>query len=197
MPILKLTAAELSTIDNALKVAGDRYSQDVTDLRNVAYSEGERVSPTNERLARQLEKQTRETRALFADLDSRALPDEPMSLCHGSARLRRSLERAIARRVLNDLDAAGFNVVSVDDGGDELVSCDGVDAAIDAVFEVDDATVYFLPADTEPGKALRSWVRFIGGNGEDFVSDYSAGNEKFASVVSAACDAVDSAQVVL
>lgn len=62
---MKLTENEKSTIANALAVAVEEYTKHAKTLRNVAHSEGERVSPGEERLARQFDKQAEEADALI------------------------------------------------------------------------------------------------------------------------------------
>lgn len=61
----KLTDAEKFTVYNALRVAKEEYVKHATNLRNVAHSEGEKVSPGAERLARQFVKQAEECDALL------------------------------------------------------------------------------------------------------------------------------------
>lgn len=84
-----------------------------------------------------------------------------------NVKLRRSLERAILVALLEEARAADYTPLHVDDGGDELVKCKTDAEVIEAVMAVDDATVTFK----KPGNA-GSWARLIGGNGEDYLSDY-------------------------
>lgn len=76
---------------------------------------------------------------------------------------RRRLEQRIAWRLFQDLAAAGFPVVSVDDG-DEVQLVADAKAAMELLFNLDDAWVNF--------KGRRA-VRFVFGNsGDDCISDW-------------------------
>lgn len=79
------------------------------------------------------------------------------------------MERRIVWNLLKALAAKGFVPFSVDTG-------EGTESARDAVtmmehaFSVDDCTLIFQHSAEKTGRTY--WVRIVGGNGVDIVSDY-------------------------
>ncbi len=96
------------------------------------------------------------------------------ALAHDSTPLRRDakIERRIVWNMLHVLAAAGYVPHAVDDAcGGERENVSNPIEAMEAIFDVDDARVYFRSVNnpTEPPQ----WVLLIGGNGEDIFSDYT------------------------
>ncbi len=84
---------------------------------------------------------------------------------------RRALELRIVRGLIRSLKKHGWKPVYVYDGGDEVVTPTEA-KALDAVFAVDDARLYFR---NDGGRTYG--VLLIGGNGEDIISDWSYGTD--------------------
>lgn len=95
--------------------------------------------------------------------------------------MSRFTERCIFKLLLTEAAIEGYEPVYIGYPGDT----DGVDVAgstgraTEEVFAVDDADVTFAligasPVEYRNGKPYYEgfWVRLIGGNGEDFISDY-------------------------
>ncbi len=78
------------------------------------------------------------------------------------------IERRIVWNLIAYLERGGFRVVEVDDGGDENVSCADAKTAYDAIFAVDDATLFVAK-----GELGLHGIVLVGGNGEDVISDWS------------------------
>lgn len=99
-----------------------------------------------------------------------------------SVRVRALVERAIARKAIEVLTAAGYTI-TVDDGDDEPVKRSVVPNDImEAVFAVDEATLYVH--DKPEGKAF-AWISFIMGNtGWDVVNDHTVNLEEVLKPVS-------------
>lgn len=94
------------------------------------------------------------------------------------------LEQRIVWNLLLVLETAGFNPHSVDDG-DEVTPALSKKAAMELLFNLDDAYLFLSHESGEKsesegsGKArkLRTvWIRFVFGNGVDVISDYNATN---------------------
>jgi hypothetical protein len=82
-------------------------------------------------------------------------------------KIRIECEREIVRATIEAAIARGFKLAHVDDG--DIVPTPDVDAAVEAVFAVDTAHVFF--GDQESGY---SWLFFVLGNsGWDVLSDYT------------------------
>lgn len=112
-----------------------------------------------------------------------------------SDKVRNALERAIVRALIDELGKAGYEPRAVWDGA-EYTHVEGADAAVAAVFAVDESTLHFCPV----GQRL-NWgstgVLLIGGNGEDIISDWHAGPPAFADAVQRACDRIQALAVVV
>lgn len=71
--------------------------------------------------------------------------------------------------LIESLARSGWKPWGVDDGGDQLLRATNKDEAMEAIFAVDDAWLYFRHADHP--KTHGVWL--IGGNGEDIISDWT------------------------
>lgn len=86
------------------------------------------------------------------------------------------LEQRIVWNLLLVLEKAGFVPHFVDDG-DEQTSAHSKIAAMELLFNLDDAHIFFTHKSKErlSEHQLRTvWVRLVFGNGVDVVSDYNA-----------------------
>lgn len=70
---------------------------------------------------------------------------------------------------------AGWTIAGVDDGGDELCSCETRRDAIPFIASVAQSTIYF------ERNGLRSWVLVIPANGDDVLCDHSTKDEAFVA----------------
>lgn len=89
------------------------------------------------------------------------------------ATTRRYIEQKIAKRVVGDLLAAGFSITVNDGEEDILESSDDPFAILHAMFGAATATddnVLVVEHRTSPRSG---WVRFVWGNGEDCLPDYT------------------------
>ena len=90
--------------------------------------------------------------------------------CDSSVRIRRLMELAIVRKLVNALLLEGFTI-SVDGGGEDfdLSRSTDVEAIMDATFAVDGATLFMhtLP------KTPIGWVSLVHGNGCEIISDWT------------------------
>lgn len=86
------------------------------------------------------------------------------------------IERRIVWNLLSRLWEAGFQGVSVDDGGDRRIKCSDNMEAMEAIFSVDEAML-FVKSKERRGSRMH-WIKLVGGNGEDIISDwgYSEGD---------------------
>jgi hypothetical protein len=80
---------------------------------------------------------------------------------------RQELERKIVRHLIRTAKTVGWNVHSVDDGGDERVPVKNETEAMDAIFAVDESRLYLLK------NGVRHSVLLVGGNGIDIIADHS------------------------
>lgn len=88
-------------------------------------------------------------------------------------------ERRIVANLIAHLNAHGFSVVAVDDGGDDLeeITDNNMKEAMEAAFAVDEATLLFRDFRNPPDKHKYE-VDLIFGNGNDgldVISDHSTG----------------------
>jgi hypothetical protein len=95
---------------------------------------------------------------------------------------RGRVERAVVYALGKHLEAAGFLPVAVDDG-ETRTKVDSIKAAMELVFNLDEAHVFFRKP-----HGRRHWVYLVLGNGEDVVSDYGLSE---SDGWSAAMDAFD------
>lgn len=120
------------------------------------------------------------------EIDKVLYKNEPMAL-------HVRVERRIVWNLLLTLEKIGFIPHSVYDG-DESTSATSKKAAMELMFNLDDAVLYLSHSSGEKNSnnRLRTvWVRFVFGNGIDVVSDYNASSwnnfqeemEKFESEV--------------
>ncbi len=79
----------------------------------------------------------------------------------------------VVRLLITTLRSHGYHPVKVFDG-EEFVKATTDDATLDAVFAVDDSTIYFRKV---AGKSQR--VMLINCNGDEVISDHSCGDEGF------------------
>ncbi len=101
------------------------------------------------------------------ELDKVLYKDNPMPV-----HVRR--ERRIVWNLLLALEAKGFVSHSVDDG-DEQTKTRTKKAALEILFNLDDALLY-LSHKYDNGRLRTVWVRFVFGNDMDVISDYNATN---------------------
>lgn len=80
------------------------------------------------------------------------------------------LERRIVKAILDLLVKNGWNPYEVD-GGDGPDKCDSVKSAMELIFNLDDAHVFFRKADKNGSET--GWIFLVGGNGVDVLSDYT------------------------
>lgn len=78
--------------------------------------------------------------------------------------------RIVVLALLNRMAQAGYTYIEVDDGGDadEIQRGLSIEQAMDAIFAVHDAHVFFSKA----AGAAKGWVLIIPSNGCDVVSDW-------------------------
>lgn len=81
---------------------------------------------------------------------------------------RMELERTIVRMMIRHMKANGWRVDRVYDGGDEDLPVANETAAMEAVFDVDESTLWFK---NDAGKD--HGVFLVGGNGCDIISDWN------------------------
>lgn len=112
-----------------------------------------------------------------------------------NATLRGKLERAIVRALLAELRRARYLPVKVWDGG-EYVNTPDADSVIAAVFAVDEATIHFEPMSLRARGGNRG-VAIVLGNGEDCISDWTAGDPRFSAAVERACERAGNARVII
>lgn len=86
--------------------------------------------------------------------------------------LNGKIERRIIWNLIRGLWDAGFKIVSVDDR-EEKVRCDKAEdpavAAMEVVFSVDEA---YLIVHSKKRGGKEHWIKLVGGNGEDIISDW-------------------------
>ena len=85
--------------------------------------------------------------------------------------IRISQERQVVRRLIFIAKKAGFVLTKVDDGG-EMVECSTETQAMDAVFSVDDSTIYFKHPDQPKSHCA---VIVLGNSGPECIADCSIG----------------------
>lgn len=101
--------------------------------------------------------------------------------------IQTELERAIVRKLIRTLGVAGFVPRCVWDGG-EYVDARTEDAALEAVFAVDESTLHFQRLFAKDDDWGRLGVLLVCGNGEDIVSDYHCGDSAFSAAIEKALD---------
>lgn len=84
---------------------------------------------------------------------------------------RLKLERKIVRHLLSTALAAGWTVEAVDDGGFDDARCTNIDEVMEAVFSVDESTIFFNKTIEGVKKCLG--VLIVLGNGIDCIADNS------------------------
>jgi len=98
---------------------------------------------------------------------------------HREMPLHVRVEQRIVWNLLLALEKAGFTPHLVDDG-EEQTSAGSKKAAMELLFNLDDAYLFLSHESaekTEDGRRLRTaWIRFVFGNEIDVISDYSATN---------------------
>lgn len=79
-------------------------------------------------------------------------------------------ERAVIRALCEEMIAAGFHPVKVDDGGDECVQTTTTAEVLDAVFAVDESRIRFRNRAIARG----GWVSIVLGNSpEEVIADHA------------------------
>jgi len=83
---------------------------------------------------------------------------------------RMEIERKVVRHLIRTMKAKGWIISRINDGGepDEDTLNPNETEAMDAVFAVDDATIYF-----KKGNMLRSAYIVLGNDGWDCIADHS------------------------
>lgn len=80
-----------------------------------------------------------------------------------------STDQAGIRQTIRALKAAGYTLLEVWDGGDEMVKVKTETEAIDAIMAVDDAHLFVRTPDGD----YNPWVRFVMGNDpEEVICDH-------------------------
>jgi hypothetical protein len=87
---------------------------------------------------------------------------------------RIALEKRIVRRMIRHLKQNGYTLHSVDDGGDEDTRVRTEKEAMDAVFGVDEAHLYFQ---TPEFPKLMGVFLVMGNDGWDVIADHSYPDE--------------------
>lgn len=84
------------------------------------------------------------------------------------------IETKIVKETVRQLLAAGWELTAFNDG-EEDEPCTDVEEAIDAVFSVDDAYLFFHKTHWVHAEDVGSthWVRFVLGNGVDVIADHT------------------------
>lgn len=89
------------------------------------------------------------------------------------------VETAIARI----LATGNWKLIGIDNG-DEVEKFDTIEKALPYIFDLDDCSVLFKTTNPEKTKAQHRWFRVVLGNdGYDAISDYSAYDDDFQSVL--------------
>jgi hypothetical protein len=81
-------------------------------------------------------------------------------------------ERQAVRYLIRAAKKAGYATTGVYDGGDERIKCSTEKAAMEAVFAVDDSTIYFKHPDQPKGHCV---VIVLGNSGAECIADNSVG----------------------
>lgn len=88
---------------------------------------------------------------------------------------------------LKNLEAAGFDAVKVDDGGDEWIRVATLEEALDAVMAVDEATVIFKAAGEKKGYCV---VFILGNSPREVAADMSwIEGSRWNAAIDAICEA--------
>lgn len=95
---------------------------------------------------------------------------------------RQVMERSMVRHLIRTAIAHGYAVTKVHDG-EENVKCTNETQAMDAVFSVDESTIYFKHPEEEKGHCA---YIVLGNDGWDAIADCSMGGKWDA--VMAECD---------
>lgn len=87
---------------------------------------------------------------------------------------RIAIERKIVRHLIRSAKNEGWWLSTIDDGGepDEDIITPNETEAMEAVFAVDEATLYFRKDTTSPAHAVRI---ILGNDGNDCICDYTYG----------------------
>lgn len=88
------------------------------------------------------------------------------------------VERRIVWNVLHALAVAGYVPTSIDTG-DGVESVGSAIEAMELIFNLDEARVYFR----HPHDKRTPWLLLVGGNGVDIVSDYTTAPPTFAAAI--------------
>ena len=96
------------------------------------------------------------------------------------------LERRIVKGLVEHLKAAGFELMGLNDGEEEIETTD-LKEAMEHIFNLDESHIYFKsPA------GQKHWIFLVHGNGVDIISDY--GVPKVSDGFDEAMDAFDPEQ---
>jgi DNA-binding transcriptional regulator LsrR (DeoR family) len=90
---------------------------------------------------------------------------------------RIEIERRIVRHLIREAKKAGWIAVAVD-GGDEVIPVFGETETMDAVFAVDEATIFFWKTPEGDKRRTRSALIVLGNDGYDCIADHSAPHEE-------------------
>ena len=90
---------------------------------------------------------------------------------------RQEIERRIVRKLIRSMKAAGWVIARINDGGgpDEDALNPNETEAMDVVFAVDEATIYFAK-----GTCVRHALIVLGNDGWDCIADHSCSNHALA-----------------
>ena len=106
---------------------------------------------------------------------------------------RMKLERAIVATLIREAKRGGFVPVQVWQDG-EYAPVTDAESAIEATFAVDTATIHFAPKGNPDDWGSRG-VLIVGGNGEDVISDWHCGDDRFNAAVERAVKRIENLQV--
>lgn len=98
---------------------------------------------------------------------------------------RQEIERKVVRKLIRSMKDAGWVITRINDGGepDEDTLNPNETEAMDAVFGVDESTIYFHKASPfrgKPGGKTHFAVIILGNDGWDCIADHSCSNHALA-----------------
>lgn len=103
---------------------------------------------------------------------------------------RMALEREVVAKLIEVAAKHGYAITKVDDGGEERIKCTTAEQAMDAVFAVDESTMFFKHPDQPKAHCA---VIVLGNSGYDCIANNSEGQiwSDVIAEVGDFCDAKD------
>ena len=102
---------------------------------------------------------------------------------------RMEIERKIVRHLIRTMKKHGWNVIAVDDGGDEWEQTKTETEAMDAVFSVDESSIKFHKKIGSVGMTHSACI-VLGNDGYDCIADHSySDKDEFAKIMESEVDA--------